>query len=464
MSNFTIGGTLIKDRKMKRQVDMLNGPLLGKILMFALPIAASSILQQLFNSVDVAVVGRFSSPQALAAVGSNGSLINLMINLFVGISIGANVVISRFVGKRDEEGIKRAVSTSIAVSLVSGLFLLLFGLITARTILEAMDTPSDVIELSVLYLRVYFLGMPFVMLFNFTSSIFRSVGDTRRPLYCLAAGGVVNVIVNLILVVVFHLDVLGVAVGTVVGNAVAAALVLRLLQKEAEPFRLQWSAVGFSRKELAQMLSIGVPAGVQSMVFSFANVFIQTAINGYGALAVAGSAAALNYEHYCYFVIAAFGSAATTFTGQNYGAKNGARCRVVFRHALWMSVVGCGLLNLLFVWQERWAIGLFSSDAEIFEFAFVRLETVLLWQWIACSYEIASASLRGVGYSLLPALLTIFGTCVLRLCWVFLYCPSHPGFQTLMVVYPISWILIGVMVLSAHYIVFKKKLSWQFAE
>ena len=288
-----------------------------------------------------------------------------------------------------------------------------------------MDTPSDVIELSVLYLRVYFLGMPFVMLFNFTSSIFRSVGDTRRPLYCLAAGGVVNVIVNLILVVVFHLDVLGVAVGTVVGNAVAAALVLRLLQKEAEPFRLQWSAVGFSRKELAQMLSIGVPAGVQSMVFSFANVFIQTAINGYGALAVAGS---------------------------------------VFRHALWMSVVGCGLLNLLFVWQERWAIGLFSSDAEIFEFAFVRLETVLLWQWIACSYEIASASVRGVGYSLLPALLTIFGTCVLRLCWVFLYCPSHPGFQTLMVVYPISWILTGVMVLSAHYIVFKKKLSWQFAE
>lgn len=443
---------------MKRQIDMLNGPLLGKMLMFALPIAASSILQQLFNSVDVAVVGKFSSPQALAAVGSNGSLINLMINLFVGISIGANVVISRCVGKHDDEGIKRAVSTAIGVSLVSGALLLLFGVSMARVILEAMDTPSDVIDLSVLYLRVYFLGMPAIMLFNFSSSILRSVGDTRRPLYCLAAGGVVNVVVNLVLVIFFHLDVLGVAVGTVIGNIVAATLVLRILGREAEPFRLQWSGVTFFRKELSHMLSIGVPAGVQSMVFSFANVFIQATINSYGAMAVAGSAAALNYEHYCYFVIAAFGSAATTFTGQNYGAKQGARCRVIFRHAMWLSVLGCGLLNGLFVWQERWAIGLFSSNAEVLDFAFVRMETVLLWQWIACSYEISSASLRGLGYSSLPALLTIVGTCVLRLCWIYFYCPYHPDFQSLMIVYPISWILTGAMVVTAHQIVFRKKL------
>lgn len=444
---------------MKRQIDMLNGPLLGKMLMFALPIAASSILQQLFNSVDVAVVGRFSSPQALAAVGSNGSLINLMVNLFVGISLGANVVISRYVGKRDDEGIRRAVSTAIAVSLVSGVVLLLFGLSMARIILEAMATPVDVIDLSVLYLRVYFLGMPAIMLFNYSSSILRSVGDTRRPLYCLAAGGVVNVLVNLVLVVVFRLDVLGVAVGTVLGNVVAAVLVVRLLMREAAPFRLEWARVGFFRKELSNMLKIGVPAGVQSMVFSFANVFIQASINGYGAMAVAGSAAALNYEHYCYFVISAFGSAATTFTGQNYGAKQGARCKTVYRHAMWLSVLGCGLLNLFFVWQERWAIGLFSTEAEVFEFAFIRMETVLLWQWMACSYEISSASLRGLGYSSLPALLTIFGTCVLRLCWIRFYCPLHPDFQSLMIVYPVSWILTGTMVLVAHGWVFRRKLG-----
>lgn len=441
---------------MKRKMDMLNGPLLGKMLLFALPIAASSILQQLFNSVDVAVVGRFSSPQALAAVGSNGSLVNLMVNLFVGISLGANVVISRYVGKRDDDGIRRAVSTAVAAAVVSGVVLMVFGATMARSILEAMDTPPDVIGLSTLYLRVYFLGMPAVMLFNFSSSILRSVGDTGRPLYCLAVGGIVNVAVNLLLVLLFRLDVLGVAIGTVLGNAVAAFLVLRFLMREVGPLRLRWAEVGFFRKELVNMLKIGVPAGVQSMVFSFANVFIQASINGYGAMAVAGSAAALNYEHYCYFVIAAFGSAVTTFTGQNYGAKQGARCRLVFRHAMWMSVLGCGLLNLLFVWQKHWAIGLFSSDEAVFEYAFIRLEVVLLWQWIACSYEISSASLRGLGYSSLPALLTIFGTCLLRLCWIRFYCPTHPGFHSLMMVYPISWVLTGAMVVAAHFLVFRR--------
>lgn len=267
---------------------MLNGPLLGKIIAFALPVAASSILQQLFNSVDVAVVGKFSSPQALAAVGSNGSLINLMINLFVGISVGANVVISRYIGKQDKAGMKRAISTALAVSVVSGLLLLVIGVSLARVILEAMQTPSDVIDLSVLYLRVYFLGMPAIMLFNFTSAIFRSVGDTKRPLYCLMIGGLVNVVVNLVLVLAFHFDVLGVAIGTVLGNVVAAALVLFLLGNESGSISFRLSKARIFRSELSEMLRIGIPAGVQSMVFSFANVFIQASINGFGAIAVAG--------------------------------------------------------------------------------------------------------------------------------------------------------------------------------
>lgn len=441
----------------RQKIDMLNGPLLGKIIAFALPVAASSILQQLFNSVDVAVVGKFSSPQALAAVGSNGSLINLMINLFVGVSVGANVVISRYIGRQDAEGMRRAITTALAVSLVSGVVLLVFGLIMARIILEAMNTPADVIDLSVLYLRVYFLGMPAIMLFNFTSAIFRSVGDTRRPLYCLLVGGLFNVILNLILVICFHFDVLGVAIGTVLGNVVAALLVLYLLSHEVSTIRCRLAEAKIHRAELSDMLRIGIPAGVQSMVFSFANVFIQSSINGFGAIAVAGSAAALNYEHYCYYIIAAFVAAATTFTGQNHGAGQLDRCRKVFKHAMWLSVVGCGICDLLFVWQERWAIGLFTSDEAVFEFAFIRMEIVLLWQWIACSYEISAASMRGLGYSSLPALLTIFGTCLLRICWIYFYCPTHTSFNELMIVYPISWIITGTLLLTAHRIVFRRE-------
>lgn len=442
---------------MSRRIDMLHGPLLGKIIAFALPVAASSILQQLFNSVDVAVVGKFSSPQALAAVGSNGSLINLMINLFVGISVGANVVISRYVGKQDRAGMKRAISTALAVSVVSGLLLLLIGLVFARVILEAMHTPDDVIDLSVLYLRVYFVGMPAIMLFNFTSAIFRSVGDTKRPLYCLVIGGVVNVVLNLVLVLCFHFDVLGVAIGTVLGNVVAAILVLFLLSRETGSICFRLRDAKIHRDELSAMLRIGIPAGVQSMVFSFANVFIQTSINGFGAVAVAGSAAALNYEHYCYYVMTSLVAATTTFTGQNHGAGQMDRCRTVFRHAMWLSVVGCAICNLFFVWQERWAIGLFTSDEAVFEYAFVRMETVLFWQWIASSYEISAASLRGLGHSSLPAFLTIFGTCVLRIGWIKFYTPSHPDFHSLMIVYPISWVITGSLVLAAHFVVSRRE-------
>lgn len=439
----------------RQKIDMLNGPLLGKIIAFALPVAASSILQQLFNSVDVAVVGKFSSPQALAAVGSNGSLIHLMINLFVGISVGANVVISRYIGQRDEEGMKRAISTALAVALFSGVLLLVVGLLSARSILEAMNTPPDVIELSVLYLRLYFVGMPAIMLFNFTAAVFRSLGDTQRPLYCLVAGGVVNVIVNLILVLCFHYDVVGVAIGTILGHVVAASLVLYLLRHETGAARFHLKEAKIFSIELWEMLRIGVPAGVQSMVFSFANVFIQSSINGFGGIAVAGSAAALNYEHYCYYIIAAFVSAATTFTGQNHGANQLDRCRTIYKHTMWLTVVGCAVFDMLFVWQKEWAIGLFTSNAEVFEYAFKRMEIVLFWQWIACSYEISAGSMRGLGYSLLPALLTIFGTCVLRICWIYFYCPTHPDFGSLMIVYPISWIITGTMVVVAHRVVFR---------
>lgn len=301
-------------------MDMLHGSLLNKILLFALPLAASSILQQLFNSVDVAVVGKFASSQALAAVGSNGSVISLMINLFVGISVGASVVIANYIGQKNQRGIKNAIHTVSVVTLTSGILLLAIGLFTARPILEMMDTPDDVLDLAVLYLRIYFLGMPFFMIYNFGAAILRSMGDTKRPLYCLVIAGLINTALNLLLVIVFQMSVAGVAIATVVSNMFCAGMVIYILLHEQEPFRLEIKDIKISRLELRKMLQIGIPAGVQGMVFSIANVFIQAAINRFGSNAIAGSAAALTYEYYCYFVVNAFSQAAVTFISQNYGA------------------------------------------------------------------------------------------------------------------------------------------------
>ncbi len=438
------------------RMDMLHGSLLNKILLFALPLAASSILQQLFNSVDIAVVGKFASSQALAAVGSNSSVISLMINLFVGISVGASVVIANYIGQRNERGIKNATHTVSVITLASGGLLLVVGLLIARPILEMMDTPDDVIELAVLYLRIYFLGMPFFMIYNFGAAILRSMGDTKRPLYCLVVAGVINTALNLFLVIVLKMSVAGVAIGTVIANMVSAGMIVYILRHEKGPFRLEYKEIGVSRIELRKMLQIGIPAGIQGMVFSIANVFIQAAINLYGSDAIAGSAAALNYEYYCYFVVSAFSQAAVTFISQNYGARQIERCKKIFRQTMLLSVIACGCLNLFFVWQRRFAISIFTSSPDVYQFAAIRMEIVLLTQALACSYEIAGAALRGLGYSMLPAILTVFGTCVLRLFWVYVICPMIPGFDNLMLIYPISWIITGAAVLIAYYIIQRK--------
>ena len=309
------------------RIDMLNGGLFRKILMFALPLMASGILQQSFNSIDVAVVGRFASSQALAAVGSNGMIISIMVNLFLGISVGANVVISNYIGQRNEQGIRKAVRTVSFIALWSGLLLLVLGVSLARPILELMNTPHDVIDLATLYLRIYFLGMPFMMIYNFGAAILRSMGDTKRPFYSLIAAGIINTGLNLVLVIGFEMSVAGVAIATVASNIVSASIIVFLLLREKEPFRLEWKKITVERNEFRHMLRIGVPAGVQGMVFSFANIFVQSSINGFGSDAVAGSAAAINYEYYCFFVISAFAQAAVAFVSQNYGAGQIDRCK-----------------------------------------------------------------------------------------------------------------------------------------
>lgn len=441
-----------------KQMDMLHGGLFGKILLFALPLAASSILQQLFNSVDVAVVGKYASGNAQAAVGCNGSLINLMLNLFVGISIGTNVVIANFIGQNKKEHIGKTVHTSMTVAGISGVFLLILGLLIAEPVLELMDTPADVMGQAVVYLRIYFLGMPFIMIYNFGAAILRSIGDTKRPLFCLLTSGILNVGLNLLLVIVFHMDVAGVAIATVISNVLSAGMVLYFLTHEDSVIRLSFHKLSISRPELSRILRVGIPAGLQTAVFSLANVFIQTALNGHGADAVAGSAVTLNFEFYAYFVVTAFAQTAVTFISQNFGAGYYGRCRKIFREILLLTILVIVVMSAAFVWGRHFFIRLFTSEPLVAEYASVRMIYLLSPYFLIPTYEISGAALRGIGHSMTPAIITIFGTCVVRLLWVYTVCRIYTSFEVLLIIYPLSWIVTGTGMLVTYFIIQKKVL------
>lgn len=438
-------------------MDMLNGPLLSKIIIFSLPLVASGILQQSFNAIDVVVVGRYCSHQAMAAVGGNGPIINIIINLFIGVSIGANVVVANYIGRHNSDGIRKAVSTVGALALISGVVLTLIGVVAVRPILELMNTPHDVIDLAGEYLTIFFLGMPFLMAYNFGAAVLRSMGDTRRPFYSLVASGVMNAVLNIVLVVYFDMGVTGVAIATVAGYAVNALLIVYWLTGEADPLKLRLRAIRIYASEMKKMLQIGIPAGLQGMVFSVANIFVVAAINGYGSAAIAGSAAAMNFELYCYFIMVAFCQAAVAFISQNYGAGKYDRCRRAFLYCMAMSVLCVGAANALIALNGRWFIGLFSSDPAVITYGLERLQYVLIFQFVASSYEISGAALRGLGYSMTPTLLVIFGTCVIRLAWVY-YLSRRVGstYLELIAIYPITWVITGILVLTAYLLISKK--------
>lgn len=438
------------------KMDMLTGSLWRKIIAFSVPLIASGVLQQSFNSVDVAVVGRFCGKEALAAVGSNGVIISLLINLFVGISVGANVVVSRYIGRKDHDSVRRSVSTIAVVAVLSGVFLTVVGVAVAKPILHLIDTPAEVLPLATRYLRLFFLGMPFVMAYNFGSAILRSIGDTKRPFYALVVGGVVNTALNLFLVICCNMGVAGVAIGTVAAQLVSAVIVVRILMREPDPYGISMKNLRVHGHELRQMLRIGVPAGLQGMVFSISNVFVVGNINLFGATASAGSAAALIFELYCYFVISAFAQAAVTFTSTNYGAGQKGRCNRVFLICMALSLVVSGLFNVGLVWFKEPVVGIFTADIEAQNYAYVRMSYVLLFQFIASSYEIAGACMRGLGYSMTPTVFTVVGTCVLRIIWVHTVSADATDFSLLMVVYPISWVVTGTCVLAAYFVVRKR--------
>lgn len=434
-------------------VDMLHGPLPGKIILFAIPLAASSILQQLFNAADTAVVGRFASSQAMAAVGSNSSVINLIVGLFVGLSVGANVVIASLIGQGKKREISQAVHTAVSVAFLSGVLLAAVGVTAAGPLLRLMNTPEDVIDLATLYLRIYFMGMPFLMLYNFGAAILRSKGDSKRPVYALVAAGVLNVILNLVMVIGMHLHVIGVALATVIANGFSSGLVISFLAREEGEFRLHLKKLGIRKEYLLWMIRIGLPAGIQGVVFSLSNTVIQTAINSFGSAASAGSAAALNYEIIAFYSVNAFNQATVTFTSQNYAAGKYARCKKVFRISFLCALLITAALDMFMILTRNWTLRLFTTDPEVLEFASTRLLSVLAFQWLVSTYEISGSALRGMGYSMTPAVLTVFGTCIFRIFWVTALFPMHRSFRFLLTVYPATWILTGTMVLSAYLVI-----------
>lgn len=446
----------MKHRENTAQMDMLHGSLLKKILLVALPLAASSMLQQLFNAADTAVVGRFAGSEALAAVGGTSAVISLLINLFVGLSVGSNVIIANYIGQGKPEKIQEAVHTSLALALASGTLLLIVGLATAEPILKLIHTPAEVLDLAVEYLRIYYVGMPLIMIYNFGSAILRSVGDTKKPLYCLMVSGVINVGLNLLLVIVFQMSVAGVAIATVVSNGVSTGMILCFLARADERIRFHIKKLAFHKEQTLRILRVGVPAGLQGAVFSVSNMCIQTAVNGFGANATAGSAAALNYEYFTFFLINAFSQAAVTFTSQNFGAGKFDRCKRIFKLTMISCGIGAIFMSMVFVLWRNFFAGIFTTSPEALEFATTRMTHILSFYFILPIYEITSGVLRGMCYSMLPAVLTILGTCVLRIAWIYTVAKWSPTFETLMNVYPVSWVVTCVLIVTAYIIVRKR--------
>ncbi len=442
---------------MANEIDMLHGSLMKRILLFALPLAATGTVQQLFNATDGMILGHFAGSHALAAVGSTSPIINITINLFIGLSIGANVVIANFIGQGRPDRVSDAVHTTVLLSLFAGVIIAVVGIIICRPVLVAMDSPDNVIELSTTYLRIFYAGMPFFMIYIYASAILRSKGDTRRPLVILLCSGFIKVGLSLLFVVALGMSVKGVAFATIIANILNSGALIYLLRKESGPFRLDYHKIRIKREQLVMILKIGVPAGIQSMVFSFSNIVIQSAINSFGADAIAGSAAGVNFEFFCYFVLNAFGQAAVTFTSQNYGARNAGRCKEVFRDCMILGTTAMMICNVGFFLGREIFVLAFTTDAIVIPWAMVRFRRALLFQWIASSYEISGQCLRGMGHSVLPALFSVLGSCVLRIIWIFTIFQSFRTFEMLLNIYPISWTITGIATLIAFFIISRKE-------
>lgn len=444
---------------MKNQIDMIHGPLLGKILKVALPLAITSILQQLFNSADVAVVGRYVGSEALAAVGSNGAIINIIVNLFIGLSVGGNVIVATLIGQKKESELKIAIHTIMTVAIISGICLTIIGIIFSRLILIWISTPDDVLPLATNYLRIYFCGMVFATFYNFGSAVLRSKGDTKRPLFALIISGIVNVALNFILVVFFGMGVEGVAIATIVAMGTSAFMIFRFLSTEDEPLRFSFKNLCIRKKYLLWMIKIGMPSGIQGMVFSFSNVCIQSAINTFGSQAMAGSAAAVNYEYYTFFVTSAFSQTAVTFMSQNYGAQEFARCKKVAFLCLSCAFAITMCEALSFSIFRNFFMSIYTDDPQAIDFAVRRTMTVEFYEYMPSIYEVQAGCMRALGFSMIPSIIALVCSCLLRLVWIWGVFPQNQTWEFLLQIYPISWIITIIAMGTAFFIILKRKLK-----
>ena len=435
----------------KYEIDMCSGSVFGKMLLFALPLMCSSILQLLFNAADIVVVGRFAGDNALAAVGSNTALINLLTNLFVGLSVGTNVLTAQYYGAKRERDLKETVHTSMLLSLYSGLLLTVVGLIGAPKLLELMQAPPEVLNLAVLYLRIYFLGMASMMVYNFGSAILRAVGDTKRPLYYLLGAGIVNVVLNLFFVIVCHLGVAGVAMATVISQTISAFLVVRCLVREQGGIHLDLKALAITKEKLGKIMQIGLPAGFQGTVFSLSNVVIQSAVNSFGNIAVAGNSAAANIEGFVYMAMNAFHQATISFTSQNYGARAYKRIyKILFAGELFVIVTG--VVGNLAVLLGESLLGIYSPSAEVITAGMARLKIICTLYALCGVMDVLVGALRGIGYSIIPMIVSLVGACGLRLLWIatVFQIPEYHSLTTVYLSYPITW----TITLTVHAITF----------
>ena len=431
---------------------MVNGSLWDKIPQFALPVAATAILEQLFNASDIAVVGNFSgaaSTVAVAAVGANSFIISLVVNFFIGIALGANVVIANAIGRQDEDAVHRAVHTAVVLAVLGGVLVTAPGELAAGAVLRLLNVPDEVFPYALLYLRIYLLGVPVILLYNFEAAIFRSVGDTKVPLQALAFSGVLNVALNLFFVIALHMTVNGVATATVLSNAVSSGLLFVRLQRSDKSIRLDCRDLRIDRSSLKKILQIGFPAGIQSAVFSVSNIVIQSAINSLGTVVMAASSAAFNIEVVAYDVLNSFSQACTTFVGQNYGAGKLQRCRKTLLLCLLEDAAASGLAIALVLGSGRFLLSIFNRDPEVISIGYTRLTIVFTAYFFSMLYEVMSGYPRGFGISLVPALLTMLGVCGVRILWITAVFPLHRTFKTIMLAYPLSLSATAVLLLIA---------------
>lgn len=446
--------------KTKRfEMDMCEGPILKKMLLFAIPLMLSSILQLLFNAADVVIVGRFAGDTSLAAVGSTTQLINLLVNMFVGLSVGVNVLTARYYGAKMEKDLSKTVHTAMAISIVGGICLMIIGMVSAPYILTWMQTPAEVLELAVVYLRVYFVGMTAMLIYNFGAAILRAVGDTKRPLYYLITSGVINVTFNLFFVIVLKWGVFGVGLATTISQFVSATFMIRCLMKEEGAIRVNLREIRFNKDKLIRILKIGLPAGLQGTLFSISNVMVQSSVNSFGTVTIAGNSAASNIEGFIYASTNSFYQAAISFTSQNYGAQKYERMNRIMFVAVGCSIVIGLVMGVGSVWAGPVLLGCYTTSSEVISAGMIRLNYVGKNYALCGIMDTIVGSIRGMGYSIVPMIVSLIGACAIRLIWlatVFQMEAFH-AVETIYIIYPISWVLTAIAHLIT-YIVARRRI------